>query len=70
MAEAETFVCRSAKQIIPPTRIKIALTAVSIIVVLESLKLPTKPRLKISNNAPKITPLVPASDSNRLVVRE
>lgn len=55
--------CRSAKQITPPAIIRIALRLVS--TVLESLKLPTKPRLKISNNAPKIVPLMPASESSR-----
>ena len=57
--------CRSAKQITPAARIKMALKLVSKVVVLKSLKLPTKPRLKISNNAPKIVPRMPDSESSR-----
>ena len=71
MAEAETAVCRSAKQIPPAISIRTALSDVSNVEVLDSLKLlPTRPRLKISNSAPKITPRIPASDSNRLLVKE
>lgn len=65
MLDAETFVYRSAKQITPPARIRMAPTLVRTVVVLASVKLPTKPKLKISNKAPKIIPLIPASESSR-----
>lgn len=64
------MVCRNAKQIIPPTRMRTALTAVRRVDVLDSLKLPINPMLKNSRRAPKMIPLIPASDSNRLIVRE
>ncbi|MGA3296049.1 MAG: hypothetical protein ABSD41_01210 [Candidatus Bathyarchaeia archaeon] len=70
MLEAETFVCRNAKQIIPATSIKTELNPVSVVVESDLLKLPTKPRLRISNNAPKTIPLIAASDNNRLLVSE
>lgn len=70
MPEAETFVCRSAKQTMPAMRIRTELNVVSELVVLEPPKPPIKPRLKISSRAPKTIPLIPASESMRLVVSE
>ncbi len=56
---------------LPAMSIRIALTVVSRVVVLDdSLKLPTSPKLKISRSAPKIIPLTPASDNMRLVASE
>lgn len=70
MADAETVVCLRAKQTVPAMSIRMALIEVSRVEVLDSLKLPTNPRLKISSSAPKTKPLIPASDSMRLVVSE
>ena len=62
--------CRSAKQIIPPIRMRMALAVVRSENVPGPLKLPIRPMLKNSSRAPKITPLIPASDNRRLVVNE
>jgi len=73
MADAETAVCRSAKQIPPASSMRTALNDVSSVDVLDVFELkllPTRPRLKISNSAPKTIPRIPASDNIRLVVRE
>ncbi len=71
MAEADTEVCLNAKVMPPAMSIMTALSAVSKLEVFDSLKLvPTIPKLKISSSAPKTTPLIPASESNRLVVNE
>jgi hypothetical protein len=53
----------------PAIRTKTALISVSKVDVETGLKLPTNPRLKISSSAPKISPLIPASDNARLVAR-
>jgi hypothetical protein len=64
-------VCRRTKQMLPAMSIRMALMTVSGVVVIDdSLRLPTTPRLKISSSAPKIIPLTPASDSMRLVANE
>lgn len=54
----------------PATSIRTALRVLSTVVVLDPRKLPIKPKLKISSSAPKINPLIPASDSMRLVASE
>ncbi len=70
MAEEEIMVWRSAKQIAPAMIIRTELSAVSSVVVLDSLKLPTSPKLKTNSSVPKISPLMPASDSMRLIAKE
>jgi hypothetical protein len=47
-----------------------ALAAVGKINVLGPPRLSNNPRLRISSSTPKITPLIPASDSMRLAVSE
>jgi hypothetical protein len=54
----------------PAISIRIALTAVSRVPVSDPLRLPATPKLKISNSAPKISPLTPASESIRLPASE
>lgn len=70
MEDAETAVCLRAKQMMPAMSIRTALKVVSMVVVFDPLKLPIIPKLKISSSAPKISPLMPASDSMRLVASE
>lgn len=53
----------------PPMRTKTALISESSVGVAATLKLPTKPRLKMRSRAPQIIPLIPASDNMRLVTR-
>ena len=65
--EEESAVCLSIKQIPPPMRTRAALTSIRDVVVADGLKLPTNPKLKISSSAPKIIPLIPASESKRFV---
>lgn len=60
--ETRKQVCRRPKQM-PAIRTNTALSAVSEVVVLDALKLPTTPRMKISSSPPKIIPLVPVSDN-------
>lgn len=62
--------CLSEKQIIPPMSMRPELKAVSGVDLLGGMKFPIKPRLKINSSAPKIMPLIPASDNSRFVVRE
>ena len=64
------MVCLKEKQIIPAISIRIALTAVRKFPVPGPPKLPATPRLKMSNSAPKIRPLTPASESIRLLASE
>ena len=61
------FVCRSVKQTIPAMIIRIALNEVRRAVEFDTdtLALLTTPRLKMSNSAPKMSPLIPASESIR-----
>jgi hypothetical protein len=54
----------------PAISIKNALTAVNRLPVPDAIALPAKPKLKISNSAPKISPLTPASESIRLLASE
>jgi len=54
----------------PAISIRIALSVVSRPSVPDTLRLPAKPRLKISSRAPKINPLTPASESIRLLASE
>jgi len=70
MLDAETFVCLSAKHTAPAMSIRTALNAVSRMDVVDSVNPPTIPKLKISSSAPKIIPLIPASDNSRFVVSE
>ena len=80
IADADTFVCLSEKQIMPAIIIRNALTAVRkvpepkfnpetdpprLLAPLAIVVIP--PRLKINSSAPKIRPLTPASESIRLV---
>ena len=71
IGDADTLVCLSAKQIIPAISIRIELITVSVVpdplAPTLTAVAPAMPKLKISNSAPKIIPLIPASDSNRLV---
>lgn len=69
-SDVETIVCLRPKQIAPAISIRTALIAVSEVDVLDSLRLPTSPRLKIRRSAPKIIPLIPASDNARLRASE
>lgn len=62
--------CLRPKQIAPAMSIRTALTAVREVDVLDSLRLPTNPRLKIRSSAPKVIPLMPASDNARLRASE
>jgi len=70
MADVEIAVCLRAKQITPATSIRTALRVLSMVVVPDPRRLPISPKLKISSSAPKISPLIPASDSMRLAVSE
>lgn len=54
----------------PAIRIKTELTVVSRVEVSGSLMLPNNPRLNMSSSAPKIIPLIPASESIRFVASE
>lgn len=54
----------------PATMIKMELTVVSRVEVSGSLMLPNNPRLNMSSSAPKIIPLIPASESIRFVACE
>jgi len=63
-------VCLSAKHTPPAMSIRTALKAVSKVDVPAVVKPPTISRLKINRSAPKIMPLIPASDNNRFVVNE
>ena len=54
----------------PAISIRIALSAVSRLLVPDKLTFPAKPKLKISNRAPKTKPLTPASESIRLLASE
>ncbi len=62
--------CLRTKQMAPAIRIKEELTVVSRVDVSDSLMLPNNPRLNMSSSAPKIIPLIPASESNRFVASE
>jgi hypothetical protein len=55
---------------VPAIRIKMELTVVSRVELSGSLILPNKPRLNMSSSAPKIIPLIPASESIRFVACE
>ena len=72
IAEADTVVCRSEKQIIPAISISIALIVVRKLFEADPAPpiLFANPRLNISNSAPKIRPLTPASESILLVASE
>jgi len=57
------------KQVMPPMRTRTALACASNVVEVTALKFTTNPKLKISNSAPKIIPLIPASDNIRFVAK-
>ena len=71
----EMFVCLSAKQTTPAMMINTALREVRSVVVfeldkLDTLAFPNTPRLNMSNSAPNMIPLIPASESIRFAVNE